>query len=106
MIELPEFVSYHGKEYGGGEIFKLVFRREDGKFLGVEAEANNIEYLTHAQMKNKTFKYTYPFPDVPADQVSFADLLPSAKIETFKFIDICGKSVCGGSCGGIGFNWC
>lgn len=107
MNELPVFKSYDGKEYSGKEIFKLVFSREDGKFLGVEVQAN-ILYCTYDDMKNieYEYEYEYPFADRKNEKVSFADLLHTAKIESCKFVDIYGHSVCGGSCGGIAFNWC
>ena len=107
MIELPAFESYEGKNYEGDEIFKLVYSRKDGKFLGVEVQAEKgISYCTYDDMKNKEYDYKYPFPGRKNEIVSFADLLHTAKIESCKFVDINGHSVCGGSCGGIAFSWC
>ena len=47
------FLGVDGKSYTDDELVKVVFRRDNGKFIGVEVPNREVNYYTFAQMREQ-----------------------------------------------------
>ena len=103
-----KFKCCDGTPRSEDQLFKLVFRRDNGKFVGVEApgKEKKLKYYTPKQLKAKKMDIINSDTKKVEKNILFADLLHTADIKTCKLVDIKGYSICGGTCGGVAFSWC